>query len=344
MADVLAPAPLQLPVVAQQRLLVRHAQLPHLPPILHSDELYEPPVPPSPEVHNLPLEFVVPAHHHCLDDSEELLREGMVNEAVAIFEGDDLPQVVLEDVAGGVGAGRHLIDFAVLGIAYLMGVQIILGLQIAEGDKFRGVKILPLGVDQLDGLVEGLELLLGHLHHRPEGDGLLTLGCGDVIQRGMQILPKGALDPRCKRGLVDRLLLVDDRVASLLAILAPLPVVLVGLPLLFLRITNSHNYIPLTTPLLFQPLSPVQTLYFDRSKDNLPINTYHFLSISHHSTLLFSTLDPRTSRTYFSNPSPLGHANGDPITSSSADMASRMPRLSTVSYLHKSDIKFSIRG
>jgi len=101
---------------------------------------------------------------------------------------------------------------------------------------------LAVAVDLVQGLVEHLEVLSVHLDEGAEDD-LAALGCnaGDGV---MQFLAEGGVDIGGKTGLIDALFFVDHR--GSLVVLVPTvplsPTLLVGLPLLLLRVANAHFY------------------------------------------------------------------------------------------------------
>ena len=102
--------------------------------------------------------------------------------------------------------------------------------------------LFPVRIDLVKGAVEDLEFLSVHFSEGAEDD-LTSLGCdtGDCV---MEFLPEGGVDIGGEAGLVYAFLLVDDGggLVVLVAFVALPSALLVGVPLLLLRVANAHFY------------------------------------------------------------------------------------------------------
>ena len=102
--------------------------------------------------------------------------------------------------------------------------------------------LFPVRIDLVKGAVEDLEFLSVHFSEGAEDD-LASLGCdaGDGV---MEFLPEGGVDIGGEAGLVYAFLLVDDGggLVVLVAFVALPSALLVGVPLLLLRVANAHFY------------------------------------------------------------------------------------------------------
>ena len=121
-----------------------------------------------------------------------------------------------------------------------MRVQVVLCFQVAERHYLLWVKILPVRVYLLEGRLQCRQLLLAHFCDRPDGDGPQLPR--HVAQSVVEILPERAVNLGGERGLTEAFLLIDDGI-EIFAFPIPaflLLILVIVLPLLFLRITNSH--------------------------------------------------------------------------------------------------------
>jgi hypothetical protein len=92
----------------------------------------------------------------------------------------------------------------------------------------------------MQGLVENVQLLLLHLHDAAHEDGpVFQRNFGDSV---VEVFAKGAVDVGGEAGGVDALLFLDDFVGARLAAttLTTAPALLVGFPLLLLRVADPH--------------------------------------------------------------------------------------------------------
>jgi hypothetical protein len=254
-ADVLLLADFQAAVVGQQSLAFPHAQLAFL-----ALDAHESPVPPAAETADAPHLFVFRPHHESLLEVEEALREGVVNVCrygfVLAVQGllgegllgqgefwfglDQFPDVILGDVVGVEGAAGDLVELFGVGDFDLVGVEVVLGLEVAQNEGVGELVRFAGGVDLVQGLVEDVQFLLLHFHDAAHEDGPALVGnFGDGV---VEILAEGGINIGGEAGLINAFLLVDHGGVLLLPPALP-PVgstLLVGLPLLLLRVANSH--------------------------------------------------------------------------------------------------------
>jgi hypothetical protein len=155
---VLLLADLQLAVLLQQSLLVRHAQL-----ALLATDTHEPAVPAWTKTMHPPDSPLLRPHHVPLLHVKKTLREGVVDvdshflvligisgarTGRQILVGlDQLPYIILGDVIGVVGAAADLVEGPALRDLDLVGVEVVLGLDIAEDEGVVELMRLPRGVD-----------------------------------------------------------------------------------------------------------------------------------------------------------------------------------------------------
>lgn len=100
--------------------------------------------------------------------------------------------------------------------------------------------LLAVGIDLVEGAVEDLEFLAVHFGKGAEYD-LASLCCnaGDGV---MEFLPEGGVDIGGEAGLVYTFLFVDDGggLVMFVAFIALPSALLVGVPLLLLRVAKTH--------------------------------------------------------------------------------------------------------
>ena len=93
----------------------------------------------------------------------------------------------------------------------------------------------------MEGFVENLELFLFHFNQRTDKvlSAMLVREGGNCM---VEVIAERRIDVGGKGGLVDAFLLVDDggRFFVFDASVSSLPALLVGLPLLLLRVANAH--------------------------------------------------------------------------------------------------------
>jgi hypothetical protein len=143
-------------------------------------------------------------------------------------------------VVGVEGAAGDLVEGPAIRNFDLMSVEVVLCFNVTEDEGVGKDVRLAQRVDLVQRFVEDLQLLPAHLHDAPHENGA-------VLQRQLregivEVLPKRGVDFRGEAGIIDSLLLVDDGVGLVLPP-PPIPVaaaILVGLPLLLLRVADPH--------------------------------------------------------------------------------------------------------
>ena len=93
-------------------------------------------------------------------------------------------------MTGGVGAGRYLIEFVMLGVPDLMRVHKVFSLQVAEGYNLIRIKILPVRGDLLQRLAKCIQLPIGHFPHRPKYNRALAFRTGQMVESVVEIFPE----------------------------------------------------------------------------------------------------------------------------------------------------------
>ena len=145
MADVLLVTELCLPVLLQQPLLLRHAQL-SLRALVECD-FDEPPVSSWPKRLYFPYMPILTAHDAALLEGKKPLCERVINEdpdylvpvlellrLAGFLDLNKFPDVVLWDMVGGVGTARDFVEEFAVGVLDFVRVEVVFGFEVAEYD------------------------------------------------------------------------------------------------------------------------------------------------------------------------------------------------------------------
>ena len=154
---------------------------------------------------------------------------------------DELPDIILRDVIGRVGAAWDLIEEFAVWMFDFVGMKVILGLQIAQNNGIRKGVRLSVAIDLMQWLVQYLEFLLFHFDQRTD-EVLASLLVGETGDGVVEFIAEGVMEIGGERGLVYAFLFVDDWGCFFVfeASVSSLAALFVSLPLLLLRVADSH--------------------------------------------------------------------------------------------------------
>ena len=109
-------------MVRQERLFVRHTKLSDFFPLFLSDELDKAPIASPSKINNFPFVLLITTDDFVVNDSNEFLSEGVVDQVKIILHFYEFPQIVFQDVAGSIWTHRDFVKFVVIGMADLVGM------------------------------------------------------------------------------------------------------------------------------------------------------------------------------------------------------------------------------
>ena len=259
MADVLLLTEFCFSVLVQKTFLLGHAQLSSR---IFKGYPHETSISPWTERLYLPNLFSLTSHDTPFLKGQKSLGERVVYvhsydfvtilqlrgvRFVLRLELDKLPNVVLGDVIAGVGAAGYLVVEFAVGMFYFMSMQVIFGFEVAEYDWISEDVLLPIRIDLVKRAVQHLEFLAVHFGKGTEYD--LASLCCNAGYGVMEFLPEGRVYIGGKAGLIYTFLFVDDGggLVVLMAFVALPSALLVGIPLLLLRVAKTHFYYQVIT-------------------------------------------------------------------------------------------------